>query len=425
MIYRLLKNNYFENHYQMRPEVSPEGLLAYSPIKKIKTRRIESIDLLRGIVMIIMALDHVRDYFHESAFIYNPEDLNHTNVILFFTRWITHFCAPVFVFLAGTSAYLYGAHKTKKELSLFLFSRGLWLVFAELVILSLLRTFNPSYHFLNLQVTWVIGVAMIFLSAMIYMKRTVLLVTGILLITCHNLLDNVHVPGNTGSAFLWALLHDPGYFKFGYFTFHVHYPAIPWIGIIAVGYCAGGLFVRGFDPKRRRATLLSAGLLTSALFILVRFINIYGDFSHWSVQKNAAFTTLSFLNLTKYPPSFLYVLMTLGPALIFLAVAEKPLNGFAKKITVFGRVPMFYYLLHILLIHLFALIAAVFSGYKWSDMVLTTMIQRSPGLKGYGFNLLIVYIVWIALIFLLYPICKRFDQYKRTHRSGQWWLSYI
>jgi uncharacterized membrane protein len=372
-----------------------------------------------------MALDHVRDYFHTGAFLYNPEDLNHTNVTLFFTRWITHFCAPVFVFLAGTSAYLYGAHKTKKELSLFLFSRGLWLVFAEVVILSLFRTFNPSYHFLNLQVIWVIGVAMIFLSAMIYMKRTVLLVSGILLITCHNLLDNVHVPGNTVPAFLWALLHDPGYFKFGYFTLHVHYPAIPWIGIIAVGYCAGGLFARGFDPERRRTTLLLVGLLTSGLFILVRSINVYGDFSRWSVQKNPAFTTLSFLNLTKYPPSFLYVLMTLGPALIFLAVAEKPLNGFAKKITVLGRVPMFYYLLHIFLIHLFALIAAVISGYKWSDMILTTMIQRSPDLKGYGFNLLTVYIVWVALIFLLYPICKRFDHYKKTHRSGQRWLSYI
>src|SRR4029078_9909439 len=146
MIYRLLENNYFENHYQMRPEVSPEGLLAYSPIKKIKQRRIKSIDLLRGIVMIIMALDHVRDYFHESAFIYNPEDLNHTNVILFFTRWITHFCAPVFVFLAGISAYLYGTRKTKKELSFFLFTRGLWLVFAELFVLSFFRTFNPTYH---------------------------------------------------------------------------------------------------------------------------------------------------------------------------------------------------------------------------------------------------------------------------------------
>src|SRR4030095_126377 len=366
MIYRFIKNNYSENHYQVRPEVSSEGLLAYSPIKKSKTRRIESIDLLRGVVMIVMALDHVRDYFHDSAFLYNPEDLNHTNTILFFTRWITHFCAPVFVFLAGTSAYLYGAQKTKKELSLFLFTRGLWLVFAELSILSLFRTFNPSFHFFNLQVIWVIGIAMICLSAMIYMNRTLLFMTGILLIACHNMLDNVHVPANNTPAFLWALLHDPAYFKFGHFTFHVHYPAIPWIGIIAVGYCAGTLFARGYDPERRRSTLLSVGIITTALFIILRCINGYGDFSHWTVQKNAAFTILSFLNLTKYPPSLLYVLMTLGPALVFLAVAEKPLDGLAKRITILGRVPMFYYLLHIFLIHLFALLAAIISGYKWS-----------------------------------------------------------
>lgn len=425
MIYRFIKNNYSENHYQMIPEISSEGRLVYSSAKKIKTRRIESIDLLRGVVMIIMAIDHVRDYFHNSAFLYNPEDLNHTNIILFFTRWITHFCAPVFVFLAGISAYLYGAQKTKKELSFFLFTRGLWLVFAELFILSLFRTFNPSYHFFNLQVIWVIGISMMVLSAMIYMKRTLLLATGILLIACHNLLDNVHVAGNTVPAFLWGLLHDTGYFTFGYFTFHVHYPAIPWIGIIAIGYFFGSLFTRGFDPGKRRTILLSLGLTTTALFMILRYINIYGDFSHWAVQSSAAFTILSFLNVTKYPPSLLYVLMTLGPALIFLAVSEKPLNALGRKITVFGRVPMFYYLLHIFLIHLSALIAAVLTGYKWSDMVLTTMINRSPALKGYGFNLLTVYIIWVALIFILYPICKWFDKYKTTHRSGQRWLSYV
>ena len=181
MIYRFIKNNDTGNHYQVIPEVSSEGLLTYSSTKKIKTRRIESIDLLRGTVMIIMALDHVRDYFHNSAFLYKPEDLNHTNVILFFTRWITHFCAPVFVFLAGISAYLYGTNKTKKELSLFLFTRGLWLVFAELFILSLFRTFNPSYHFFNLQVIWVIGLSMIFLSAMIYMKLALVACNGYLI----------------------------------------------------------------------------------------------------------------------------------------------------------------------------------------------------------------------------------------------------
>jgi len=425
MIYRFIKNNYSENHYQLVPEVSSEGVLIYSSLRRIKTRRIESLDFLRGIVMIIMALDHVRDYFHDSAFLYTPEDLNHTNIILFFTRWITHFCAPVFVFLAGTSAYLYGTRKTKKELSFFLFTRGLWLVFAELFVLSLFRTFNPTYHFFNLQVIWVIGISMICLSAMIYIKQSLLILTGILLIACHNMLDNIHVAGNSFPAFLWALVHDSGYFTFGNFTFHVHYPAIPWIGIMVIGYCCGSLFTAGYDPEKRRILLFSLGSVITVLFVILRSINTYGDASHWSVQKNAAFTVLSFLNLTKYPPSLLYVLMTLGPAMIFLSLTEKPLNNLRKKITVFGRVPMFYYLAHILLIHVSALIAAVVSGYKWSDMVLTTMINRSPALKGYGFNLLIVYLVWVTLIFILYPICKWFDHYKRTHRSNQWWLSYV
>jgi uncharacterized membrane protein len=425
MIYRYIKNNHSGNHYQLIPEVSSEGLLTSHSPKRVKSGRIESIDLLRGTVMIIMALDHVRDYFHNSAFLYSPEDLNHTNIILFFTRWITHFCAPVFVFLAGISAYVYGTHKTKKELSLFLFTRGLWLVFAELFILSLFRTFNPSYHFFNLQVIWVIGVSMIILSGMIYMKWSMLFITGILLIAFHNLLDNVHVPGNNVPAFLWALLHQTGFFTFGNFTFHVHYPAIPWIGIMAIGYCCGTLFNREYDPEKRRTILLALGLTATSLFIILRYINTYGDPSHWSTQNSFAFTVLSFLNVSKYPPSLLYTLMTLGPALIFLALTEKPLNAFTQSITVFGRVPMFYYLLHIFLIHLFALIAAVISGYKWTDMILTTMIYRSPALKGYGFNLLTVYIVWAALILMLYPICKWFDNYKRTHRSGQWWLSYL
>ena len=425
MIYRFIKNNHAGNHYYVIPEVSAEGLLAFSSRKKTKSRRIESIDLLRGIVMIIMALDHVRDYFHNRAFLYNPEDLNHTNIILFFTRWITHFCAPIFVFLAGISAYLYGTHKTKKELSLFLFTRGLWLVFAEFFILSLFRTFNPSYHFFNLQVIWVIGISMILLSGMIYMKRTLLLVIGILLIASHNLLDNVHVAGNNMPAFLWALLHETGFFTFGHFTFHVHYPAIPWVGIMTVGYCCGGLFKRGYDPEKRRTILLSLGLIGTALFLFLRCNNTYGDMSNWSAQNTFAFTILSFLNVSKYPPSLLYILMTLGPALIFLGLTWNPLNTFTKKIKVFGRVPMFYYLFHILMIHLLASIAAVASGYKWSDMVLTTMINRSPALKGYGFNLLIVYLVWVALIFILYPICKWFDDYKSTHRSHQRWLSYL
>jgi len=390
-----------------------------------KATRLGSIDLLRGIVMIIMAIDHTRDYFHNSAFVFNPEDLTQTNPILFFTRWITHFCAPVFVFLAGTSAYLYGAKKTRKELSFFLFTRGIWLVFIELFILSLLRTFNPSFHFFNLQVIWAIGISMIVLSALIYMKWFFILLTGIILIGAHNLLDGIHVPGNNLLSFLWSLLHDPARFTFGPFSLNVHYPLLPWIGIMAIGYSAGILYARGFDPAKRKKTLLMLGFGAIVLFIILRSGNLYGDAAHWSAQKNTAFSILSFLNVTKYPPSLLYALMTLGPALIFLALTEKPLNAFARKIEVFGRVAMFYYLAHIFFIHLFAVIGVVILGYQWSDMILTGRVNAAEQLKGYGFDLAVVYVVWVGLILVLYPLCKWFDRYKRTHLPRYKWLSYL
>ena len=390
-----------------------------------KRKRIESIDLLRGTVMIIMALDHTRDYFHSGAFIYNPEDLAHTNVILFFTRWITHFCAPVFVFLAGVSAYLYGEKRNRKELCIFLFTRGLWLVFAELFILTLFRTFNPSFQFFNLQVIWAIGVSMIALSAIVNLNRFLILVTGILLIAAHNLLDNVHVSGEGPLSFFWALLHDPRYFTFSRFTFHVHYPLLPWIGIMALGYAFGNLYAHGFDSKKRKKILLLCGFGTIGLFLILRAGNFYGDAAYWSIQKNTEFSVLSFLNVTKYPPSLLYTSITLGPALIFLALTEKPLNAFTKKIKVFGTVPMFYYLAHIFLIHLLAVGGAVILGYKWTDMILTGMVQHAPTLKGYGFNLITVYIVYVALILILYPLCKWFSRYKTMHQSQRWWLSYI
>jgi uncharacterized membrane protein len=402
-----------------------EPQVAHPQIKKINSNRIESIDLLRGVVIIIMAIDHVRDYFHQAAFLYSPEDLNHTNPVLFFTRWITHYCAPVFVFLAGTAAYLYGSKRTRKELATFLFTRGIWLVFAELFILSLFRTFNPSFHFFNLQVIWSTGICMIALSGMIYMNRSLMFLTGILLIAAHNLLDNVHVAGGGIGSFLWALLHEAGYFSFGQFTFHVHYPLIPWIGVMAIGYCFGSLYRFGYDAERRKKTLLLTGSAAIVLFISLRSGNFYGDAAHWSSQQNGIFTILSFLNVSKYPPSLLYILMTLGPALIFLAYSEKPLNKITKRLVVFGRVPMFFYLVHLLLIHFFATIGAVLTGYKWSDMVLNTMVNRSPSLKGYGFNLITVYLVWISLIVVLYPLCKWFDNYKRSHQSRYRWLSYL
>ncbi len=391
---------------------------------QIKTDRVGSIDLLRGFVMIVMALDHVRDYFHNDAFLYSPTDLSQTNTALFFTRWITHFCAPVFVFLAGTSAYLHGVKKSRKELSSFLFTRGIWLVLVEIFIVSLFRTFNPLYTYTNLQVIWAIGISMIALSAIIYMNSRIILLTGVLLIAAHNLLDNVHVTGNTLPAFFWSFLHDANNFTLGLFNINVRYPVLPWVGVMTAGYYLGKLYAPGFAHLARRRMLFSLGLGAIILFIILRSGNFYGDAEHWSVQKNFMFSFLSFLNVSKYPPSILYLLITLGPALIFLAVSEKPLNALRAKITIFGRAPMFYYLLHILLIHILASIAAIITGHP-EMIILRNGVNAIPELKGYGFNLAIVYVVWIGLVLLLYPCCKWFDRYKRANRSKYWWLSYL
>ena len=393
--------------------------------KELKRNRVESIDVLRGLVMIIMALDHVRDYFHYDAFLYSPTDLDKTSVFLFFTRFITHYCAPVFVFLAGISAHIYGSKRSRHELSFYLLSRGLWLVFAELFIITLGWTFNPSYPVFHLQVIWAIGISMVILSALIYLKRVYILVIALLLIAAHNLFDNVHVPGNGIANFIWSFLHEPSDFIIGRFTVFVRYPVLPWIGIMALGYYFGKLYNPEYDVVKRKRTLLYTGMGAIALFIILRSFNFYGDAAQWSVQKNTMFNILSFLNVTKYPPSFLYALITLGPAMIFLSMAEKPLNVLTEKITVFGRVPFFYYIIHIYFIHFFAIIGVIFSGYRWSDIILSNRVNRVMELKGYGFNLLIVYLVWLALILILYPSCKWFNRYKQKHQSTKRWLSYL
>jgi uncharacterized membrane protein len=390
-----------------------------------KAKRIESIDLLRGIVMLIMAIDHARDYFNGSAYLYDPTDLGQTNVLLFFTRWITHFCAPIFMFLAGVSACLYGLKKGRRALSFFLVTRGTWLLFAELFLITLGWTFNFGYPLFILQVIWAFGVSMIILSLLVYLDRRLILLIGIVLIAGHNLLDTVHVSGNGVAAIFWHALHDRGPFTIGPFSFLVGYPVIPWIGIIAVGYCCGALYSPDYDPVKRKKALIRLGLGAVVLFILLRYSNIYGDSARWSVQKNGIFTIMSFLNTTKYPPSLLYILMTLGPALLFLAFAEGPLNGLTRRVTIFGRVPMFFYILHIYLFHAIAMIAVILTGRPWTDMILTTWVSANEKLKGYGFGLPTVYVIWILVILVLYPLCKWYDNYKRANQAKQWWLSYL
>jgi uncharacterized membrane protein len=391
----------------------------------MKKTRILSIDLLRGLVMIIMALDHIRDYFHADAFVFDPVDLNKTNVPLFFTRWITNFCAPVFMMLAGTSAFIAGQRRTRKQLSVFLFTRGLWLVFLELVVVNFAWFFNIHFSFGILAVIWALGISMMALAALIHLPRPAILVTGIVLVAGHNLLDNVHVPGNSAEAIFWAILHERKGFSLNGWQFMTVYPLLPWIGLMALGYCLGYLYRRDADPVKRKRLLLQMGAGFLLLFFLLRITNVYGDLIPWSRQSSPVFSFLSFINVTKYPPSLDYVLLMIGPALLFLALTEKPLNRMTSIISVYGRVPFFYYMIHIFLIHLAALFAATLSGYPWTAMTgFTTWVDFDPRLKGYGFSLGVVYLVWISVIAILYPLCRRYDRYKLEHKD-KWWLSYL
>jgi len=374
--------------------------------------------------MIIMALDHVRDYFHSDALIYDPLDLQQTTTFLFFTRWITHFCAPVFAFLAGTSAFLSGRRKTKKELSVFLLKRGLFLVFLEFTVAHFGWYFNFIPHESDFIVLWSLGVSMIALAALVFLPLRVILVIGLVIVFGHNLLDGIQFQGNSGGAFLWSLLHQPGIFNFKGHSLFVGYPVLPWIGTMAVGYCLGVLYTNQFDAARRKKILIWLGSAAIALFIIVRYTNSYGDANHWSHQKSGMFTILSFINTVKYPPSLLYLLMTIGPAMLFLAFTEGKPGWFGSRISVIGRVPFFFYIIHIYLIHLLAMIATNFSGHTWHDMVLNSWIQFEPQLKGYGFPLWVAYAVWASIIIGLFPLCKWYDNYKKAHR-GKWWLSYV
>jgi uncharacterized membrane protein len=391
----------------------------------LKPVRIQSIDILRGLIMIVMALDHVRDYFHADAFVYDPLDLDKTTVLLYFTRWITHFCAPIFVLLAGTSAFISGQRKTKKQLASFLVKRGIWLIILEETVVNFAWFFNIGFSFFLFGVIWVLGLSMIILAGLIFLPRKIILGIGLIMVFAHNLLDPIHFNENDTMGFIWGALHDRKIFPIGHVHIAEAYHIIPWAGVMALGYCLGTLFANGFDAAKRKKILLQIGTTSLLLFIILRGINIYGDLHPWMKQSTNFLNFLSFINISKYPPSLDYLLVTVGFALIFLSLTENISNRFTKIITVYGRVPMFYYILHIFLIHLFALLAAVLTGYRWTDMTgFTSWIDLMPNLKGYGFNLGIVYLIWLSLLIVLYPLCKRYDQYKTAHKE-KWWLSYL
>lgn len=375
--------------------------------------------------MIIMALDHTRDFFHATALTEDPLNLQTTTPILFFTRWITHFCAPIFVFLAGVSAYFQGGRKSKGELSGFLIKRGLWLVLIELTLVNLSFSFDIGFSLFALQTIWAIGISMAILGLVIWLPFKLIAVLGLLIVLGHNSLD-FYEAGKRANAMglLYDLLHRPGFHDLpGNHDLLILYPFLPWTGLMITGYCFGKIFTI-YEGTQRRKLLTWIGLGVILLFVVVRATNKYGDAQHWSAQKNPLFTLLSFINTVKYPPSLLYMCMTIGPAILFLAWVGNIKSRLAKIITVYGRVPFFYYVLHFYLIHLLSAALFLARGHSFAEGLIT--YPNSIGkflIPGEGYSLGIVYLIWISIVAALYPLCKWFSVYKQTHK--QWWLSYL
>jgi uncharacterized membrane protein len=390
-----------------------------------QTYRIESIDILRGVVMVIMALDHVRDYFHYGSFFVDPTNIDTTTPLLFFTRFITNFCAPVFVFLAGTSAFLYGSNKPKSVLFKFLFTRGIWLIFLEMVINNFIWTFDITYSLQIFQVIWAIGFSMVCLSLLIYLPKKVILMIGLILIVGHNALDGIVMQGQSFPSIMWYFLHQEKMLVFGsdYILF-LKYPLIPWIGLMALGYLFGTLYQKDFDASLRKKWLLRFGFICVVLFAILRGLNIYGDLLPWSVQDTTTKTILSYLNVTKYPPSLLFICITMGPAMLFLYAYENTKNKITDFFLVFGQVPLFYYFFHMLVIHILAIFGIILFGGNWQDMLITAQGFMDQKLSTYGYSLGVVYVVWIGVVLLLYPFCNQYRMYKQSHKE-KWWLSYL
>ena len=368
--------------------------------------------------MVLMALDHTRDYFHQTFILLDLTNPEHTSWPIYLTRWVTHFCAPAFSFLAGVSAFIVGQRKTKNELSVFLLKRGLWLVVIELSIITFAWYFDLRFRNFDLAVIWSLGISMIFLAALIHLPKNIILIIACLLIFGHNLLDTIHFDGSVW----WGIVHEQSFFKLSdALSLNVIYPIVPWIGVMALGYYFGTFYTPPLEVTKRRKLFNTIGILAIGLFVVIRWTNVYGDLVQWKQYGNINMTLFSFFNLTKYPPSLLYLLVTLSGTLFFLANSENWKGRIVNFFTLFGRVPFFFYILHLYLIRVLAMVVAGLQGYGWDVMVQTSF---EIDLKNFGFSLGIVYVIWIAIILMLHPVCKKFDSYKQNHKN-KWWLSYL
>lgn len=386
--------------------------------------RISSIDLLRGLVMLIMPIDHLRDLLHLGH--PDPADLHTTTPVLFFTRFITHFCAPTFVFLSGISAFLAGKRRTKNQLAGFLFKRGVWLIVVELFIISFITSVDPGYYLFVLQVIWAIGGSMVILGLLVWLRLSpfTIGIIGLAIVVGHNAIDLVQNKAIFSGLAWRLLLTSNGFNKVdsiapGHIIIAA-YALLPWTGVMLTGYGLGTLYTMAAHKRKR--ILIKLGLSLLCVFIIFRLFNFYGDPAPWSVEQTGWLTLISFLNVTKYPPSLLYLCITLGIALLILAFTEKATNRLSSILVVYGNVPFLYYVMHWALAQTITATFFFATGHHVTDM--------NPDKTGFPFSpnnigvpLVGVYMAWLLLVTVLYFPCRWFGQYKRTHR--QWWLSYL
>lgn len=391
-------------------------------------RRIEAIDTVRGGVMVLMALDHVRDFIHRGAMSFSPTDLTQTTPILFLTRWVTHVCAPTFMFTAGLGAFLWGQRgKTRPELSAYLVSRGLWLIVLEVTVMRLAYNFDfsPDYPVLLL-VLWALGACMIGLALLVWIPIRALTILSVAVIVLHNSLDRVDAARFGAAAGIWNLLHQPGAFRLAHATIIVGYPLVPWIAVMALGFCFGQLYL--MDRAVRQRLLVVIGAVATLSFVVIRAFNVYGDPVPWATQTSAVYTALSFLNTTKYPPSLDFLLMTLGPALLGLAWLDRLGLDASNPLVIFGRVPLFYFVLHFYLAHAVAVVLALL---RYGGAAPTFAFHPLPSMGGprelfpaqFGYDLWVAYVVWAVVVLALYPVCRWFGGIKATRHD--WWLRYL
>jgi uncharacterized membrane protein len=406
------------------PTSVPTDSSAFVPSSTLaSSSRVDSIDLLRGLVMVLMALDHTRDFFGNAQL--NPTDLSKATAALFMTRWVTHFCAPVFAFLAGTGAYLASASgRSRSDLARFLASRGLWLIFLDLTVMNFGLYFNPAPSLIFMLVLWSIGGSFLLLSALVYLPGRFIGAQGLLLIASHNFIELLPVSAGSPGALepLRTLLFRPGLLPpLGIVKFFVGYPLLPWFGIVAAGYGFGEVI--RLKPERRESITLTTGIAMTALFVAMRAWGVYGDPNPWTTEGTPLLTALSFSNCTKQPPSLLFVCMTLGPAMVALGIFDRfgSRGPVRRALVTLGRVPLFFYILHFYLIHALAVLVAIARGMPITWLC-SDVFQGQPP-PGWPFSLPGVYFAWAIVVILMYLPCRWFAGVKRRHPGG--WLSYL